>query len=373
MSYSVYGSSDFEAMVDKLLKSVVDEFLSKTDLSKLSALVLGGGYGRGEGGVFRHDGIEELYNDLDLFVFTKPMNLISRRKLKHALNHLHQLLSSEHGIDIDFSIPMISKSLPATPISQMYYDLRYGHKVLWGNPHLLHALPGWSAQDIPRMEALRLLLNRGIGLYLSQRYLAEEDPACHADFINRNICKALQATAEAIMIDNGKYESSVVSRMRILQDTNLESYSGQVKLKAEILKAMEFKLMPYIPDFDAIYFEQKLNYATAALKDVYYTLWSKELCEPISDGSTLINSIKRGIRDFKIRNVALNLRDKSLNQISSKDWFRYPRFRLHMAMPWMVFGEEMDNQIVSGILGTNCSLSREGLEQRFMTLWKRYN
>ena len=70
MSYSVYGSSDFEAMMDKLLKSVVDEFLSKTDLSKLSALVLGGGYGRGEGGVFRHDGIEELYNDLDLFVFT---------------------------------------------------------------------------------------------------------------------------------------------------------------------------------------------------------------------------------------------------------------------------------------------------------------
>jgi hypothetical protein len=35
-------------MVDKLLKSVVDEFLSKTDLSKLSALVLGGGYGRGK-------------------------------------------------------------------------------------------------------------------------------------------------------------------------------------------------------------------------------------------------------------------------------------------------------------------------------------
>lgn len=78
--YADHGSEAFNArMHDVCLR--IGEDVEKALGSNFTALILGGGYGRGEGGVVRVDGVEKPYNDLD---FT----LIVRRKKQCSMGQI---------------------------------------------------------------------------------------------------------------------------------------------------------------------------------------------------------------------------------------------------------------------------------------------
>jgi hypothetical protein len=86
----------------------------------------------------------------------------------------------------------------------MWFDLKCGHEVIWGNKHVLQNMPRWEASDLGVNEAVKLLLNRGMGLYFARSYILQHAEAENSDFINRNIHKAYQAIAEAILITEEK-------------------------------------------------------------------------------------------------------------------------------------------------------------------------
>nr|HPI26651.1 hypothetical protein [Candidatus Cloacimonadota bacterium] len=245
IKYAPYGSEGFNRYIDESLKDIAVRFDALFSRDDLIALVLGGGYGRNEGGVLNVDNEEKLYNDLDFFVISKDMPPWKNAHIDRTLKNLHYELCDKYDIEVDFSDLKPVNSLAKTPLTLMWYDLLYGHKVIWGNKHVLQNLPRWEAKDLGINEALKLLLNRGIGLYFARSHLLHDVLSEHCDFINRNIHKAYQAVAEAILITEGKYHWSVNRRMELIKEAPVAEYCNDARLPDLMQEAMLFKLRPY--------------------------------------------------------------------------------------------------------------------------------
>ncbi|HCM15995.1 MAG TPA: hypothetical protein DHW79_08650 [Candidatus Cloacimonas sp.] len=371
--YSLYGSPAFEEQFSMLLQDIVASFKDRIALSSVKALVLGGGYGRGEGGVMTIDDQERPYNDLDFFVFTGSLNLFRKRRLVSSLQSLHGDLSAQHKIDIDFSLPISISGLYERSISLMFYDLAQAHKVVYGNPHILSALPRWQARDIPIPEAIRLLLNRGVGLLFAREYYCSESPDAHVDFINRNIHKAFQAIAEAILIAEGCYDSSINTRMRKIEQIDLGAYRLDKSILEELLNSMRFKLKPTIPVFDAEELRFRLDKAIDTIMHTYYSLWTKELATYIDNAESLYAAMPGSARDIRLKNILLNYRDKGLRQPSSALLWLHPRYSLYLCLPHFLLCEEVQGFNVATVLGIAPNSTELRMRNRFIKLWKRYN
>lgn len=69
--YSVKGSPAFDALIDRHMQRIADEVWTSSYSKHWKALVLLGGYGRGEGTPqIEKDGAERPFNDYDLIVVT---------------------------------------------------------------------------------------------------------------------------------------------------------------------------------------------------------------------------------------------------------------------------------------------------------------
>ncbi len=100
-------------------------------LAKVDALVLGGGYGRGEGGVVRSgDGVtpDALFNDLDYFLFTKEPDDPELRAKVHELEAGGRDIL---GIDVDIKC-LALEDMGDPSESMMFHDLVAGHRVVQG-------------------------------------------------------------------------------------------------------------------------------------------------------------------------------------------------------------------------------------------------
>src|SRR5713101_315101 len=100
-SYAGNASADFNARMQTWL-TALSEDVRQAAGENLTALVLGGGYGRGEGGVLLVSGEERPYNDLDLILIVRRKNSVPWPELESIKRKYESLL----GIQIDFSRPL---------------------------------------------------------------------------------------------------------------------------------------------------------------------------------------------------------------------------------------------------------------------------
>src|SRR5690242_2406517 len=73
------GSSAFERELRETCAWILQEVQAVVPAAKLEGMVLGGGYGRGEGGVLQTADSERSYNDLEFYVFTRGPRLLNER------------------------------------------------------------------------------------------------------------------------------------------------------------------------------------------------------------------------------------------------------------------------------------------------------
>ncbi|MEF3695252.1 MAG: hypothetical protein V3576_07890 [Candidatus Cloacimonadota bacterium] len=372
--YSALGSAEFDQRVEAILAGVAHEFDAQVDHRSVKALVLGGGYGRGEGGVLHKDGKEELYNDLDIFVFTRKLDLVGKLNLQKQIRTLHHTLSERHHLDIDFSTPKDISKLSHEPFSLMMYDLSCGYKVIWGKLDLKLYLPPWKASDMPREEAVKLLLNRAMGLFFSREKLKQEHP--DTDYINRNIHKAWQALGEAILISERVYNSSTPKKISRLQVMGLDQYTAFSGFRDRFEESMQFKLSPEPERYSLPELKDRLDEIIPVFQGVYYRIWA------VLSGMSI-----KGQRSYKeavcayhrentgtaalAKNLLLNLRDRSWQPGNLS--LAYPRQRLYLALPWLLFGSSEPSPELCQILGVPQGQTRETLQDRFVKLWQRYN
>jgi len=168
----------------------------------LVALLLGGGYGRGEGAVLITPDGELPYNDLDFTLVVKHKGAVPNLKA------ISDRYAEELGIHVDFSRPLTLQDIEKWPHWLMWYDLVQGHVVLKGVSGILrdHAPPALR-NPLPLIEATRLLLNRGAGLLWALRVLKGLEKASDEDFVRRNYYKCALALGDALLMAYGRYTS----------------------------------------------------------------------------------------------------------------------------------------------------------------------
>ncbi|MCA9777002.1 MAG: hypothetical protein KC800_09810 [Candidatus Eremiobacteraeota bacterium] len=262
MKMAPLGSQEFHLRMEEEL-GLLTERVEETLGSNLVCLVLGGGYGRGEGAVSLVKGREMPYNDLDLFLVVR-----NARRGVH-LESISREFEYRLGIDVDFSRPLTPEAVWSLPHSLMWHDLLLGHRVLSGSPDFLTSnAPAQLKEPPPRGEAVRLLLNRGVGLLWADRVRRGLEPAPDQDFVRRNYFKAALAMGRAAFLARGVALPGREEQPAALTKLGV---SQQVVKLFEV--SLEFKLCPdgHKPgSFDSlltIWEEQFQSYLNQGLSD----------------------------------------------------------------------------------------------------------
>ena len=200
-------------------------------IPRLAGVVLGGGYGRGEGGV-----IEEcrLSNDLDFFAITEDgASAAEIAAIAAALEPISKEWTARIGIDVDFTvrtpwrIKHDEERLMIQELVRGYFDVA-GQR----GETLFSAIRRIDAAEIPWTEAVRLMMNRGMGLMLAKCKIenvecriadgrssnAECRMAPERDFIVRNINKCVLGAGDARLIARRAYAWRLANRASALGD-----------------------------------------------------------------------------------------------------------------------------------------------------------
>jgi hypothetical protein len=187
----------------------------------LRALVLTGGFSRGEGTV-RHG---EPVNDYDLLaVRTRPGSARRYRELAHKL-------TEEVGLEVDL-LPIWSGRLPFVGRKLFWLDARMGARIVSGDPHALDRLRRFPAADVTRAEVARLLGNRAAGMLLSLPTEAEPADPHQRDL---QATKAVLAAMDAILLHRGQYAPKMRERLVL---------TAEHRDHATFRAAVEWKLRP---------------------------------------------------------------------------------------------------------------------------------
>ena len=226
--FTACGDAAAEELLERVLSEMKERF-SGTDL----CVVLGGSYGRGDGGVRQDQENGILYNDLDFFVF-------ARKKCGDAgkvLKEIAEKYEKELKIDVDFSRIMSVKDIKNNASRLMMQELKRGYHLVYGEDLLAENLPELPAEKLPFAEACRLLLNRGMGLLLAGEKIA--DDSAETDFILRNINKAILGACDAVLIASKQYKWTITERLAAVNELDLSD-----DCKALYAEAVEFKRKP---------------------------------------------------------------------------------------------------------------------------------
>ena len=128
--------------------------------SSLVALLLGGGFGRGEGGGIRNEAGEwEPYNDYDLVAVVRDVPRWRLGPVRRDLTALAGRLEKSLGIEVELS-PLRVEDLPRLPFTMMWCELFAAHRVIAGDEGRLGKVPAMPPGELPLIEGTRYLTNR---------------------------------------------------------------------------------------------------------------------------------------------------------------------------------------------------------------------
>jgi hypothetical protein len=338
--FTIDGSDALEKRLDSLCREVAQEVSRVIPALKLEALVLGGGYGRGEGGVLKTDSGDQPYNDLEFYVFLRGNRILNERRYRRALNALAEEISLDAGIHIEFKCDSIQR-LKSSSVSMFTYDLVAGHRTVSGAPDVFqHCQHHLDSAAIPLSEATRLLFNRCSGLLLVREKLAQSTHTCDdADFIGRNLAKARLALGDAVLAVHGKYHWSCRERNRRLAQLSLsEPPPNFPEIKKHHDAGVAFKLHPRRSSARANEFETLHCELSRLASDVWFWIESIRLQEAFFTPRdySLYRSPKCP-ESSAWRNYLLNLKTFGLKAITDALAWRYPRERLFNALPLLLW------------------------------------
>jgi len=242
-NYAHHGSNAFNQQLADTLGAISRETESALK-DNLVALILGGGYGRGEGGVEIIEGVEKPYNDLDLTLVVKNPSAIAQAEL----NRISSTYAKQLGIHVDYSRALTISAIRNWPAWLVWHDLLNGHQVLLGPADILTAhAPDAVKSQPPPIEALRLLLNRGAGLLWATRVVHFAEPEPDRGFVRRNAFKLALALGDALLICYGRFTTAYRGRVALLEKlAEAESAVAALDLLPLYRDAMTFKFSPHM-------------------------------------------------------------------------------------------------------------------------------
>ncbi len=377
--FTIDGSRELEESIGRVCARARDGALARIPRKDLAAVVLGGGYGRGEGGVLRTHTGDQPYNDLEFYVFFRGNRLWQEHRFRATLHHLEESLSDEAGVHVEFKIDCAER-WRRSPVSMFSYDLVSGHRIVFGDETVFRGCDHHQdSSAIPLSEATRLLFNRCSGLLLVREKLQKsvfsgED----ADFAGRNLAKMKLALGDAVLAAFGQYHWSARERHRRLVDfAPAELRAWLPRVQAYHAAGLEFKLHPrrILKTEDEFDLEHR-RLTELALK---FWLWleSRRLEQPfLSASDYALSSVDKCPEMPAWRNYLLSLRTFGPKAAVEPVSWRYPRERLFHALALLLWNAEVATQprllrLLQHELQTDAP-DWAGLVNVFKRIWPNY-
>jgi hypothetical protein len=219
--YTVLEDPSADKAVQEVLDLVVERILLTVGKKRVKAIVLIGGFGRGEGGVYRDGDHYRLVNDLDIKVFLNGYaGIKALRGVNASLERLgEELLPECPGLkQLDISVVRLL-SLRLAPNLVSHYEVKWGHKNLYGDAHLKRMMPKLESKSLSTFDGTIYFFNRGSGLLISA--LSYFKGCLHERRFQENfeleIQKACLAMGDSYLLLLGEYDVSYRKRLEHLQ------------------------------------------------------------------------------------------------------------------------------------------------------------
>ncbi len=204
--------------------------ISALHLPRLRGVVLGGGYGRGEGGVkIADDGTHRLSNDLDFYVVAQDgSSSAEMAAIGAALSGVSAKWTTRLGVDVDFCAAKTPWRMRHDQDRLMIQELLHGYFDVAGErgESMFEGIARMDPKDLPWLEAARLMMNRGVGLLLALERGTSDDAS--REFSARNINKCVLGAYDARLIVRHAYVWRAEDRARALES---DRYSAAVAWK----------------------------------------------------------------------------------------------------------------------------------------------
>lgn len=299
MVYTKNNCPEVEKLLRDTFRHMREEFAKIQMRVGDFSIVLGGGYGRGDGGVLTDEltNTKKLYNDLDFFVFFETMSSKNKNLLNKLLSELAEKWSEKLSIDVDFAQARAINVIPkATQKTLMYQELLCGHEVIFGNSHILNSLTRIASCDLPILEGFRLMLNRGTGLFLAKEKYASDE--LDYNFIWRNLHKCALGAGDAYLIINHQYDYKIEHRLakleKILSKANFLLYENAVKFKFSPEIIGKNQIVEYIIQVEAFWRKNLLLISSCnSSAELVKKLRSNEITRTFNLKNLLLNILYR--------------------------------------------------------------------------------
>lgn len=238
--FTVYGNPQVEQSILQQVLRISSALRAELMGLRCSAILLLGGYGKGEGGVQTIDGVQQPHNNLDFLIVLQDARRRDKQQyLARAHEHLRQIkTSSDLGVDLTVLTEPEFNHLETRLI---WHDMVEGHKVIWGRRHVAEALRRHRLDAVPAWDFRNLLVNRG-SLLMINRVLLEQK-ADHPEVrraVIKHICKAIIGYGDAFLYFHNQYHWSYVEKRNRMQQLDAAS----PELKALYEEAAAFRLQP---------------------------------------------------------------------------------------------------------------------------------
>ena len=366
--YSVKGSPAFDARIDADMERIANAVYASPLSRHWKALVLLGGYGRGEGSPMIGPAGEELpFNDYDLVVVTNVINPLLKRELKK----LEKELSEELGLPVDL-YPYLNSALPKCEFSLLNYEMKYGHRVIRGDKKVLDAMPAYPHDAIPLSEGTRLLINRGKLLLDIKRRLALPETLTREErqrFL-KFMFKADLAFGDCALLLRGGYDLSYVVKKHRLPETDLSGLEDSRAFVSAYSHAIDFKERVDFQTLDNS--NVHLRFAETSQRYEQFFLWyeRRRLNRKLPTVEKYAQAFPNlGQEGSPLKNALHNLRTFGLSALPH--CFTHPRLRLYAALP-LLLTKHADREEIRWLLHSYES-SPEELCRAFYALQQRFS
>ena len=389
--FTLDGSDALEAYLEELCGNVREGVRRLIPADRLDAVLLGGGYGRGEGGVLRTPSGDRPYNDLESFVFVRGNALLAERQFREPLHELGERLSHGTGLDVEFKVLTLDR-LRRSPTTMFYYDLVLGHRCLVGEESVLAGCDHHrDATRIPFHEATRLLMNRCSGLLFSLERLERESFGPEeADFVGRNLSKAQLAFGDVLVTSAGQYHWSCRERHERLRNLvtgatpSLLAGPDQARVGSELLEhhreGVEFKLHPIRSALSREELGKRHRQLASLGLQLWLALEGRRLGAEFPAADAYIGWPGNKCPETPgLRNSLVNLRAFGPGALLQSGSGRHPRERLLNSLPGLLWLRSRSSSIHPQVLRR---LQRDlvteatdfpGLVSAYARLWSRFN
>jgi hypothetical protein len=345
--FTIDGSPALEERLTALCAEVLDGIQRLVPPATIEALVLGGGYGRGQGGVLKNATEDLPYNDLEFYLFLHGNRLFTTRTYGSVLKHLEEELTGQAGLHVEFKIDSLSR-FRREPISMFSYDLVSAHRIISGKLDTFRGCEHHlDAAKIPLAEATRLLFNRCSGLLLVRELLSKSSITTQeSDFIGRNLAKARLALGDAVLTAFGQYHWSCLERQQRLVRLHSDAEVPRLReIREQHAIGVDFKLHPQAIQKPLAQFAADHRELSSLASQLWLWVESRRLGEAFdSVQQYALHPANKCPGTSVFRNFLLNLKSFGKKSAFAPNAVRYPRERLFNSLPLLLWNGEVSRE-----------------------------